>query len=64
MLSALHTGYLRAMEPTLASTSSDLSLWEAVVAASRLAEGAEIDEAPLLAIWRDRHADGDRWLAG
>lgn len=70
MLTALHAGYVRSMGAMLTSTTSDVSLWEAVVAASRLAEGAEIDEAPLLAIWRD-HRRGDepqpglaRWLAG
>lgn len=69
MLTDLHDGYTTTMRTTVANAADDLVLWEAVIAASRLAEDAETDEAPLLAIWRDRlapEASGsalDRWLA-
>ncbi|MEM9200018.1 MAG: aminoglycoside phosphotransferase family protein [Actinomycetota bacterium] len=54
MLTALHGAYLAAMEPIVGVADTSLATWEAVVAASRLAEGAEVDEQPLLAIWRHR----------
>ena len=37
---------------------SALRRWEAILAASRLAEGAQSDALELLALWRDRHGSG------
>ena len=59
VLLELHDAYLRAMTPFLEPATDDLRMWEAVVAASRLAEEAEIDESPLLAMWRQRARDGE-----
>lgn len=57
LLRALHDSYAAAMSDVLALPAEDLRQWEAVVAASRLAEDAEADESPLLALWRERNAD-------
>lgn len=56
LLSELHDSYVSAMSDVLNRSFPDLGLWEAVVAASRLAEDAEADESPLVELWRDRHA--------
>lgn len=62
MLSALHDSYVGAMTSFLMPAADDLRMWEAVVAASRLAEEAEADESPLLAMWRQRGWSGDTVL--
>lgn len=54
MLHALHGAYMEAMVDVLGLSSSYLGTWEAVVAASRLAEEAETDESPLFSMWRNR----------
>lgn len=54
LLSALHAAYVSGMRAVLARPVEELCQWEAVVAASRLAEDAEADESLLLALWRDR----------
>ena len=62
MLSELHDAYVGAMASFLMPAADDLRMWEAVVAASRLAEEAETDESPLLAMWRQRGWRGDTVL--
>lgn len=62
VLQELHDAYVRSMAAFLAPAGDDLPMWEAVVAASRLAEEAEADESPLLAMWRDRDRAGDSVL--
>lgn len=62
MLSELHDAYVGAMAAFLTPAADDLRMWEAVVAASRLAEEAETDESPLLAMWRQRGWSGDTVL--
>ena len=46
------------MSDVLDRPIDELREWEAVVAASRLAEAAEDDDAPLLALWHSRYVDG------
>ena len=46
------------MSDSVRSSTDELRQWEAVVAASRLAEDAESDESALLALWRD-HRRGE-----
>lgn len=62
VLRELHESYLSAMHDVLALPRNELCQWEAVVAASRLAEEAEADESPLLALWQSRLGDGDASL--
>ena len=62
MLQQLHDAYVGAMAAFLAPAGDDLRMWEAVVAASRLAEEAETDESPLLAMWRQRDRGNDSVL--
>lgn len=52
VLEELHGSYVSAMHGVLALPRDELCQWEAVVAASRLAEEAETDESPLLALWQ------------
>ena len=52
VLKELHESYVSAMHDVLARPREELCQWEAVVAASRLAEEAETDESPLLALWQ------------
>lgn len=54
LLEALHEAYVSASIDLLDRARNQLRDWEAVVAASRLAEHAETDDAPLVALWRDR----------
>lgn len=56
VLAVLHTSYMTAMADVLAPAAHLVPAWEAVVAASRLAEEAEADDSPLLAIWRAHQA--------
>ncbi|MEZ5166536.1 MAG: phosphotransferase [Acidimicrobiales bacterium] len=60
VLRRLHDAYVDAMSTELDRPHAELHVWESVVAASRLAEGAEADEAPLLALWAGRN---DRWCS-
>lgn len=53
-LNAFHESYLSAMSDVISASRAELRQWEAVVAASRLAEDAESDESALLALWRNR----------
>ncbi len=62
VLRELHESYVSAMHDVLALPRDELCQWEAVVAASRLAEEAEADESPLLALWQGRLGDGDAFL--
>jgi len=59
VLTKLHESYVSAMHDVLARPREELCQWEAVVAASRLAEGAETDESPLLALWQGGGGSGD-----
>lgn len=54
LLTQLHESYVSAMGDVLRAPPDELRRWEAVVAASRLAEDAESDESSLLALWRGR----------
>ncbi len=54
-LSEFHEAYLEAMTEVINSSPGELRQWEAVVAASRLAEDAESDESALLALWHNRN---------
>lgn len=56
LLGRLHRSYIEAMADVVAIPSDVLCRWESVVAASRLAEGAEADESSLVTLWTDRHA--------
>ena len=57
LLSAVHDAYVDEMAAFVGATPGVVAAWEAVVAASRLAERAEADESALLSLWRDRRAD-------
>ena len=59
VLKELHESYVAAMQDVLALSRDELRQWEAVVAASRLAEEAETDESPLLALWQGGREGGD-----
>ena len=59
VLGELHESYVSAMHDVLLLPSDELCRWEAVVAASRLAEEAETDESPLLALWQAGGRSGD-----
>lgn len=54
LLNQLHESYVSAMSDVVSAPPDELRRWEAVVAASRLAEDAESDESSLVALWRDR----------
>lgn len=54
-LTLLHDSYVAAMSGLLDETPEQLRSWEALVAASRLSEGAQSDGPALLAIWQGRH---------
>lgn len=53
-LADLHGAYVAAMETYLRPALVDLPSWEGIIAASRLAEEAEIDDSSLLDVWRNR----------
>lgn len=55
-LELLHDSYVDAMSDELQVPPEQLHRWEALVAASRLSEGAQSDGPALLALWRARHA--------
>lgn len=57
LLDQLHRTYVAEMADVLDLPRVQLRRWEAVVAASRLAEGAEIDESWLVTLWNDRVAE-------
>jgi len=58
LLRAVHDAYITAFEDEL-RIHEDVATWQAVVAAGRLAEGAEPDESGLLALWQRRGAAAD-----
>jgi len=60
MLTTLHHTYVGAMVNLLDIEYGVLATWEALVAASRLSEGAQLDEPALVEMWRSR----DRTLSG
>ncbi len=62
LLSRLHESYVSAMSDVVRAPADELRRWEAVVAASRLAEDAEPDESSLLALWRGRDRREERPL--
>lgn len=54
MLTTLHHAYVGAMAEQLDIEQTVLAQWEALVAASRLSEGAQSDEPALVELWRSR----------
>lgn len=54
MLTLLHHSYVQAMSSELDVSWEVLAHWEALVAASRLSEGAQSDEPALVELWRSR----------
>jgi len=60
MLTMLHRAYVGAMADQLDIDHDVLVRWEALVAASRLSEGAQPDEPALVEMWRSR----DRTFSG
>ena len=56
-LARLHKVYVETLFDVLAVPDEVLRRWEAVVAASRLAEGAELDDSHLVALWHDRNVE-------
>lgn len=58
VLKVLHDSYVAAMSTFVTAPPGVVAAWEAVVAASRLAERAEADESSLLSLWRQRCASG------
>lgn len=54
VLNRLHHDYVERMLADLNLTPSVVRSWEAVLAASRLSESAEVDDSYLLALWRGR----------
>lgn len=56
LLGELHDLYLQEFAPELEAAREHLAAWQAVVAASRLAEHADIDEQALLELWSARAA--------
>ena len=58
LLARFHEVYVGTLLDVLAVPDPDLRYWEAVIAASRLAEGAEPDDSRLAAVWEGRHGKG------
>lgn len=56
ILDRLHSAYVAAFSTELGSQALELRSWQAVVAAGRLAEGAEVDEQHLNDLWALRNA--------
>lgn len=54
LLLQLKSAYMEEMSDVLGVSDDMLRTWEALVAASRLAEGADADEAELLSLWLNR----------
>lgn len=65
LLGEVHGAYLQAFAPELELAVSELPNWQAVVAASRLAEGAQINNASLLRLWglRDDRSQAQAFVA-
>ena len=55
VLSLMHHTYLGEFRRELDFARDDLGRWQAVLAAARLAEGADVNEDALVALWRSRH---------
>lgn len=66
MLQQLHHTYLAAFRSELEVAVIDLAGWQGVVAAGRLAEGAELDDVALMSLWGERAntASGRSLLVG
>lgn len=63
LLQELHEAYVAAMGGRFSAPPADICRWEAVVAASRLAEDAEADESSLLSLWGGRERpEPSPWL--
>lgn len=56
VLCALHDSYLEHHRPLLSAGLGDLRFWESTMAAARLAERAQRNDATLLELWADRGA--------
>ncbi|NNE72951.1 MAG: hypothetical protein HKN26_04755 [Acidimicrobiales bacterium] len=56
----VHAAYLEAMFDSPATERIEAERWEPVIAASRLAEGAQTGESELLAIWHGRATGRER----
>jgi aminoglycoside phosphotransferase (APT) family kinase protein len=54
ILNRFRSHYLEGVDEISGFTGRDMSVWESVVAASRLAENVQIEESDLLDIWRQR----------
>lgn len=54
----IHENYLGEFRAELDMAASELASWQAVVAAARLAEGAEVNEDALLSLWAARSDAG------
>ena len=54
VLHELHQTYLAAFRSELEIAADDLARWQGVVAAGRLAEDAELDDAALMSLWGSR----------
>lgn len=54
MITELHLAYISAMSDLLMPSFETLGRWEALMAASRLAEGSQSDESTLVRLWRAR----------
>lgn len=55
MMLRMHSAYVEAMAGVLMSSGASLQHWEALTAASRLAEGAQPDAGSLVELWRQRN---------
>jgi aminoglycoside phosphotransferase (APT) family kinase protein len=58
LLSQLHASYLAEFHAELLMSADDLASWQAVVAAARMSEGAEVNEEVLSSLWADRNDVG------
>jgi len=65
LLGAVHASYLGEFHAELLLAEEDLASWQAVVAAARMAEGAEVNEGALMSLWQARNGTEatDRLLA-
>lgn len=54
LLGVVQRGYLAGFQPELRRERDQLAIWQGVIAAGRLAEGAEVDESGLVRLWAER----------
>lgn len=64
ILARIHDAYIAAMADIVAQPDELVRSWEAVVAASRLAERAQSDESSLVALWEGREGGVESPLIG